>query len=287
VTLPVHISDLARLPWPFPDPEDAFTPVSGKDGAVGDLGSDYVEVMASRAAAFAADPGLLRLSPDTASACWDAMLYLMGRLAADYPDSMELHRDGTEHRWVNRLLGIDQDFLQGNSGTLPEHPLMFIGRQVPDDILLLTERDGALRLDSVPAAADRSDLAVTEWFLRPVTVDQEYRQMNWTFAQSDSGLDAMIDEDWGRIRMRIEVEHLTRLPVTGARMVTTRSYTASLADIATAPEWAEQLADAVEGLPAEVAESKGVDVVGAPVVAWLRAGIEAAEETVAQGESAA
>ncbi|MFD1815827.1 heme-dependent oxidative N-demethylase subunit alpha family protein [Rhodococcus gannanensis] len=287
MTLPVHISDLARLPWPFPDPEDAFTPVSGEDGAVGDLGSDYVEVMASRAAAFAADPGLLRLSSDTAPACWDAMLYLMGRLAADYPDSMELHRDGTEYRWVNRLLGIDQDFLQGNSGTLPEHPLTFIGRQVPEDILLLTERDGALRLDAVPAAAGKPELAATEWFLRPLTVDQVYRQMNWTFAQSDSGADAMVDAEWGRIRMRIEVEHLTRLPVTGALMVTTRSYTASLADIATVAEWAEQLADAVECLPAEVAASRGVDVVGAPVVAWLRAWAAATEETVAQGDSAA
>ncbi len=57
------------------------------------------------------------------------------------------------------------------------------------------------------------------------------------------------DKDWGRIQLRIELEHLIRRPMTGALVFNIRSYMAPLAEFATIPEWAGQLADIVEELP--------------------------------------
>ncbi|MFF0814556.1 DUF3445 domain-containing protein [Rhodococcus sp. NPDC003318] len=330
MTTSVHTSDLSRLPWPFPEGENTFryavnvepaprftpTPTGGWGEHIVDLGPDYLEMAALRAEVLAADPGRVQVLPHMTPACWDVMLYLMGQLAASYPESMELHRDGTEYRWVNRLLGIDQDFLLGNLGTLPEHPLTFIGRQVPDDVLLLTERDGRLWFDAalVTSSADWSvkfDIGMNfdeihrpvpgltpggvtgraEQFLQRLTTDQVYRRVNWTFSAvgsrlRDTSLETMprwmddmprliADEDWGRIQLRIELEHLIRLPMTGALVFNIRTYMAPLAEIATVPRWAEQLADIVEELPAEIAAYKGIDGYRMPAMAWLRSQIEA------------
>ncbi|MGW4477557.1 heme-dependent oxidative N-demethylase subunit alpha family protein [Rhodococcus triatomae] len=297
MTLPAHISDLARLPWPFRDPDgessgSGFAPAPEDGGHIVDPGPDYAEVMASRAATLAADQRRVRLSPHMTPACWDVMLYLMGRLAQSCPTSMELHRDGTEHRWVNRLLGIDQDFLLGNSGTLPEHPLAFIGKQVPVDIRLLTERDGGWCVDAELVASSFGPVAFDAGeSLRLLPTDQVCRRVNWTFSDDGAGNEVKqhptTDEGWGGLQLRIDVDHLIPLPMTGTSALLSRTRSATLADIATVPEWAGQLADAVEALPEAIAASKGVESCRVSVAAWLRSQIADAEEAVVQGESAA
>lgn len=290
MTTSVQISDLARLPWPFSEQDDPFgagtvTPVGGW-GERMDLGPEHVETMALRAAALAADPGRVQVLPHMTPACWDVMLYLMGRLAAAHPESMELHRDGTEYRWINRLLGIDQDFLVGNAGTLPEHPLAFVGRQVPDDIALLSERDGRLWFDAVLVAssADRPafDIGTTvsgsHWtvpgedtgVLHRIAPGQAFRRVDWTFPAVDDMPGLVAAEDWGRLSLRIELEHLIRLPVTGLSALTVRPYTATLEEVASVPEWAAELAEAVAALSTEAAADKGIGEYAMPVTTWLR-----------------
>lgn len=186
--------------------------------------------------------------------------------------------------------------------------------QLPDDVLLVTERDGHLWFDAalVTSSADWSvkfDIGMSlheihrpvpgltpdgitdraEQFMRRLTSDQAYRRVNWTFSavgsrRRDTSLESMpewMDDmprliadggDWGgRIQLRIELEHLIRLPVTGGAIVfNIRTYMAPLSEVARIPEWAAQLADIVEELPDEIARYKGIDSYRMAAMAWLR-----------------
>lgn len=319
-------SDLPSLPWPFPDGDRTFRygvnveparrPVQTLAGTWGahvfDLGPDYVEMMALRRSVLEADPGRFQILPHMTPAAWDLMMFCFRELAASYPEVMHLEDEGGSYRWRNRLLGIDQRFVFGDATTLPEHPMLFAGCQVPDDVLLVTERDDRLWFDAavVTSSADWSvkfDIGMNmheihrpvpgltrdgvtdraEQFLRRLTSDRPYRRVNWTFSavgsrRRDTSLETMpewmddmprliADRDWGRIQLRIELEHLIRLPLTGAIVFDIRTYMVPLAEIADYPAWAEQLADIVEELPAEIAAYKGIDEYRMPAMAWLRA----------------
>ncbi|KJF24424.1 MULTISPECIES: DUF3445 domain-containing protein [unclassified Rhodococcus (in: high G+C Gram-positive bacteria)] len=320
------MSDLKTLPWPFPDEDRTFrygvnvqpaprltTTLAGEWGEhVVDLGDDYLYMMQLRRDILDRDPGRAQMLPHMMPACWDVMLFLMRQLAASYPASMLLEGKGNHYRWTNRLLGIEQSFTLGDLFTLPEDPLTFIGCQVPDDILLLTERDDQLWFDAalVTSSADWSvkfDIGMSfdeihvpvpgltaggvtgraQSFMRMLTTDQIYRRVNWTFSAvgsrlRDTSLETMpqwmhdmpeliSQKDWGRIQLRIELEHLIRLPLTGALVFNIRTYLAPLSDIAAIPQWAEQLAAIVTELPQEIAEYKGIDGYRVEAMKWLRA----------------
>jgi hypothetical protein len=245
------------------------------------------------------------------------MLWLMTQLAADHPDVMHLDRTGGgtgagEYRWRNDLLDIDRTFCVGDGTSLGENPLLFIGRQVPEDLLLATEREGQIFLDAglvtfandwsvkfdvgmsfaeihgpIPRFTGEGITSRAEKFMMMMTGEQTFRRVNWTFSgigskRMDASLETydrwgwepariVADKDWGRIQLRIELEHFVRLPVTGAHLFSIRTCMLSLAEIATVPEWAEQLADIVEELPEDIATYKGFVDWRDEAMAWLRA----------------
>ncbi|MGV5047515.1 heme-dependent oxidative N-demethylase family protein [Rhodococcus pyridinivorans] len=318
-------SDLSYLPWPFLEGENRFrygvnveparrrvdTFVGGWGEHIVDLGPDYVEMMALRQGILERDPHRVRYLPHMTPASWDLLMFYFREMAASYPDLMTLDRLGSGYRWRNQPLGIDCTFVPGDPETLPEHPLVFVACQIPDDVLLVTERDGHLYFDAavVTSSADWSvkfDIGMSmheihrpvpgltrdgvtdraEQFLRRLTADQPYRRVNWTFSavgsrRRDTSLETMpewmddiprlmAEKDWGRIQLRIELEHLIRLPTTGAIVFNIRTYMAPLAEIAAYPQWAYQLADIVEELPREIAQYKGIDEYRMEAMAWLR-----------------
>ena len=320
------MTDLHRLPWPFAEGEETFrysvnvepaprfTPTAaGHWGQhMVDLGDDYREQMALRRAILAADPGRLQVLPHTGPASWDMLLHLMRSLAGSYPEHMHLEQRGDTYRWRNDVLGVEQEFVLGDDSTLPEHPLRYIGCQVPDDLLLVTERAGQLWFDAalVTSSADWSvkfDIGMSldeihrpvpgltssgltsraQQFMMKIPVGQVYRRVNWTLSavgnrRRDTSLEtrplwmheapALIEDgDFSQVQLRIELEHLARLPMTGAVTFNIRTYMVSLADIATVPTWAAQLAAVVDELPQEIAEYKGIDSYRHRAMDWLRA----------------
>jgi len=322
---------LAGFPWPFSDGERTFR-YSVNVGearrpqptAAGEWGrhivavdEDYPALIAARENVLRADPGRLAVADHMGPACWDVMLWLMTQLAADHPEIMHLDRLGEgvgagEYRWRNDLLDIDRTFSVGDEASLGENPLLFIGRQVPEDLLLATEREGQIFLDAglvtfandwsvkfdvgmsfaeihgpIPRFTGEGITSRAEKFMMMMTGEQTFRRVNWTFSgigskRMDASLETydrwgwepariVADKDWGRVQLRIELEHFVRLPVTGAHLFSIRTCMISLAEIATVPEWAEQLADIVEELPADIATYKGFVDWRDEAMAWLRA----------------
>ena len=61
-----------------------------------------------------------------------------------------------------------------------------------------------------------------------------------------------------KLHLRVEVQHLIRLPHTGALMFLIRSYLLPLRDIAQVPAWRERFGQVLAELPEDMAEYKGI-----------------------------
>ena len=319
------MSDLSRLPWPFSPEERAFryavnveparrrveTPAGSWGEHVIDLGDDYVEQMTLRRELLARDPGRRQVLPHMEPACWDMLLFLLRELVVARPDAMHLSGEGRAFSWRNDLLGIEQSFVLGDASTLPTDPLTWIACQVPDDILMVSDRGGRLWFDAalvtwaaawsvkfdvgmhldeihgpVPGLNEHGVTSRATRFMRSLTPDVVYRRVNWTFSAHgsprrdisletkpdwDADIPQLIEDgDWSRLQLRIELEHLTRLPLTGTLTFNIRTYMAPLSEIATIPTWSEQLADVLVELPQDIAEYKGLAGYRDEAAQWLR-----------------
>jgi len=216
------------LPWPFPDELEAFRysvnvdpariPRRTRAGEWGrhlvDLGgSDYPTIMAEKRATHEADPHRVKIRPGMELACWDLLLYYLRDLALSYPELMRLTEgvagDPDAFRWENDLLGTDATFTLGVWESVPRGPLEFLSREIPDDLLLTTARDGRLYFDAgavafaaawsvsfdvgmdmyeihgpVPRLAGDGIVARAEQFLMRLPADKVYRRLNWNLAAS-------------------------------------------------------------------------------------------------------
>jgi dimethylamine monooxygenase subunit A len=229
---------IAGFPFPFradtyryaTNVEPARAPVETEAGGWGngilDVDGEYTAELTERARVLAADPSRLTVLPHMRPACWDALLTCLQELAAQYPESMELRRDGAELVWRNDLLGVGQRFREGDDDTLPGGPLGFLGSQIQDDIVLLDQREGSLWADAglVTFAADwslRFDIGMrflevhgpvpriheegiigrAERFLMRLQPGQEFRRTNWSMSV-DRRLDQSTEvyPEWGRDR---------------------------------------------------------------------------------------
>jgi hypothetical protein len=239
------VDHMARLPWPFPDGYEAFrysvnvdqarvprTTLAGEWGRhIVDLGgAEYPRIMAERRAVLDTDPSRVKVLPGMERACWDLLLYYLRDLALSYPDVMRLDEgvagDPDAFHWHNDVLGTDRAFALGDEDSLPGGPLDFLAREVPDDLLLVRERDGRLHFDAgavtfaaawsvsfdvgmdmyeihgpVPRMTGSGMTARAEQFLLRLPADQVFRRVNWNIAASptrkyDIALESL--PEWGR-----------------------------------------------------------------------------------------
>lgn len=234
-------SERARgFPWPFPEGTDSFrysvnveparvkrsTAVGEWGEHVVDLGgSDYVKLMRERRKVVAEHPGRRRVLAGMGLACWDLLLYYLRDMSISYPDFMHLDEDSGQFHWRNDLLGTNQSFRFGEDSTLPSDPLTFLACEVPDDLILLTERDGQLYFDAglvtfaaswsvsfdvgmsmeeihgpVPRMTKEGMTKRAETFLKRLQPEQVYRRLNWsTSKHRTSRLDTSLETypEWG------------------------------------------------------------------------------------------
>ena len=319
------INHTTNLPWPFADDLTEFrytvnveparmtkVTAGGEWGThIVDLGgAEYPEIMAERRRILAADPTRVQILPGMMPACWDMLVYYLRDLAVAYPDIMHLDEDGDTFHWRNDVLGTDQRFVVGDESSLPTDPLTFLGCEVPDDLLMVKERDGQLFFDAglvtfaaawsvtfdagmnfneihgpVPRLTGEGITSRAEQFLMRLPADKVYRRVNWTLSASGSRkLDVSLEElpewgtdipklvrdgDFGKVQLRIELEHFIRLPMSGAVTFAIRTFMASFDEIKAIPAWRDQLAQIVTEVPEDIATYKGFADYRTEAVAWL------------------
>lgn len=284
---------------------------AGEWGAhVIDVDDEYALELELRDEILEKDASRCTVLPHMGPACWDAMLTVMRELSDSYPDTMVLRREGDGWYWSNALLGVEQRFRYGDDTSLPTDPLRFIGGQVQEDLVLLDQRDGTLWADAGlvtfasnwsmsfntgmsfldihgPVPRNYADGAIprAERFLMRLQPGDAYRRVNWTSTvgrQLDTSLETYAD--WGseRVRilhadigselhLRVEVQHLIRLPDTGSVLFLIRTYLLPFNDLARVPEWRDRLAAVLTELPQEMADYKGFGRIRDRVLQWLTA----------------
>jgi dimethylamine monooxygenase subunit A len=137
-----------------------------------------------------------------------------------------------------------------------------------------------------PVPRVRSERVITRAhdFMLRLQPSQYYRRTNWTMTvgrRLDTSTETyplwgperrlVLDEDLGaRLHLRVEVQHLVRLPMSAAVMFLIRTYLLPLSDVALVPEWRERLAAVLDELPDDLADYKGLTRYRGAAVEWLR-----------------
>ncbi|MDJ0338397.1 DUF3445 domain-containing protein [Cryobacterium sp. PH31-O1] len=244
------------------------------------------------------DPSRLQVLPHMRPAVWDAISTLLPALAEEYPDTMSFDREGNICRWRNSLQDLDVEFTFGDDDSLPMGPLRFLGSQIQDDLVFLDQRQDSLWLDAgvvtfaadwsvgfdvgmkfmevhhpVPRVTEEKIASRAEQFLMRLQPGEKYRRTNWTLT-IDRRLDTSTETypNWAhdrvtiaddpalpdRLHLRVEIQHMIRLPHSGAVLFMIRSYLLPLRDIARVPVWRENMGRVLAELPNDMAEYKGI-----------------------------
>jgi hypothetical protein len=276
-----------------------------------DVDDEYAPELRERSRILAADPSRCVVLAHMRAACWDTLLECLGEAAAANPREMELRRDGDGWVWSNALLGEERRFVVGDEDSLGCEPLAYTGSQVQEDLVLLDQRNGELWGDAglVTFAADWSlgfDVGMSflqihgpvprvhlagvipraHQFLMRLEVGHPYRRTNWTMSV-DRRLDQSTETypQWGpdrvavlggadlpdRLQLRVEVQHVIRLPGSGAILFLIRTYMVSLRELATVPVWRTRLAAVLRELPQDMVDYKGLTRFRTPATDWLAA----------------
>ncbi|HKP08598.1 MAG TPA: DUF3445 domain-containing protein [Microbacterium sp.] len=287
----------------------AETATGGWGDRILDIDDHYAAELAERSAILAADPTRAATSPHMRAAEWDALMFCLQRLAVEYPDRMTLHRENDAVRWSNALTGDDVAFTIGDDASVPGGPLRFLATQMQEDVALLDQREDALWLDAgvitfaadwsmgfdvgmrfleihgpVPRVHEEQIIVRAHQFLLRLQPAQAYRRTNWTMTVGRR-LDTSTETypEWGPdrtrvlddpalpdlVHLRVEVQHLIRLPHSGAVMFLIRSYLEPLRALANVPPWRDRLAAVLRELPDDMAEYKGIDKYRLLAADWL------------------
>jgi hypothetical protein len=229
---------------------------------------------------------------------WEVLALLLSNMARYYPQHFSLTIHDDEWMWHNRLLNIKTTLRVGEAGSLPYAPLDWLGRQVQEDLLVLSgdvthgmpliaghlcfPNDWCLRdklgksflniHDPVPLFASTVGHS-SSLLLERLKVGRPVWRVNWAFKTTPQltltpryvrQLREEVNEDvtretiGTRCYLRVERQTLSRLPLTHAILFTVHTYRTPLADIAQDNDAARRMANVVRTTPTEMLAYKGM-----------------------------
>jgi dimethylamine monooxygenase subunit A len=104
--------------------------------------SDYLsEISAKRKLLTSEHEYYYRSKPGTIDAQWEVLEKVLTSLVNFDPQHFKLERLGNEWTWINEKLEETHTFIFGQTDTLPFEPLDWVGRQVQEDIIILSNDD--------------------------------------------------------------------------------------------------------------------------------------------------
>lgn len=312
------VEAIKRFPFPFPEDDYRYSvnmephlPKGGEGSAYEhflDIDEHYLSEMKERELVLQEMPHRCLAMDHMELACWDFLERCMVSMSEDYPQFFTLERNGKSWTWENKLLAIKDQFIFGETSSLPMPPLEYIGRQVQGDFAVLDQRENNLFLDAgiITCPADWSlafdaGMSFTEWhgpvpmahnegvferalkYLTAIPVGSPVRRLNWTLtinARMDTAPENY--HEWGherttvtpenvgeKVYLRVEMQVMDRLPRSNAMMFSIRTYLMSLEDIVTNPEWAKRMHRVMKTLPEALIDYKGLTRFHSMVVDYL------------------
>jgi hypothetical protein len=139
----------------------------------------------------------------------------------------------------------------------------------------------------VPRLRETGVITRAREFLMRLQPGETYRRTNWTltvgrrldvsteryheWGPDRTMIQKVSDQQFGAmVHMRVEVQHLIRLPESGAICFLIRTYLLPLADLALHAPWRQRTAAVLAELPADVADYKGIIAYRDRAVSWLQ-----------------
>lgn len=140
----------------------------------------------------------------------------------------------------------------------------------------------------VPRLREQGVITRAHEFLKRLQPHQPYRRTNWTltigrrldvstelypeWGPDREMIQRVDDATFGRlVHLRVEVQHLIRLPDSGAIMFLIRTYLLPLELLATVDPWRRRAAEVLAELPEDMADYKGIIKYRDRAAAWLHA----------------
>lgn len=139
----------------------------------------------------------------------------------------------------------------------------------------------------VPRLRETGVITRAHEFLKRLQPHDPYRRTNWTltigrrldvstelypeWGPDRETIQRVDDETFGRsVHLRVEVQHLLRLPASGAICFLIRTYLLPLQDLARVEPWRARTADVLADLPEDMADYKGIIKYRDRAAEWLR-----------------
>ncbi|QSO50801.1 DUF3445 domain-containing protein [Alicyclobacillus curvatus] len=252
----------------------------------------------------------------TTDAQWEVLDHLLHELAEVYPSWFDLHKQDDVWTFHNHLLQETSKFRYGDRSSLGMAPLDFVGRQLQEDLILLTQYDDrlvleagqlcfpgnwSLRFDSgmpfldihtpVPGLISDGLANKIERFLMRIETGKPWTRLNWSL-NAGKRLDTSPEtfDEWGpkryqvtaenvasTVHLRVEEQNLVRMPRSNALLFTIHTYLLPLSELVQNREWLFRLHRVLCSLSPELIDYKGLRPYAATVVDYLAEVIEVAK----------
>jgi hypothetical protein len=294
---------MSSLPY-FPFDDDVFKMIMKAqallDHSLVEVDEDcYQDEMALKHALLSSDcDDYFRALDGTEAQQWEVLALLLPNMVARYPQHFELIVEGEHWWWRNQLLQTETHFVLGKTDSLPLPPLDWLGRQVHEDLLVMSgTADDGMRLIAghlcfpnawcIEEKIGKSYLGIhqpvplfKEHLARPsglllerLKVGRPVWRINWAikatprlnltpryFAEEVEAYQHFTVENIGmRCFLRIERQTLSRLPQTSAVLFTVRTYQAPLAAVLTNVEHARRISGVIATMPKDMLIYKNIE----------------------------
>lgn len=239
----------------------------------------------------------VKFAPASLPAQWELIALLLPDLARHYPQHFDLQVAGDRRRWHNRLLGSRSHLEPGAATAEGLAPIDWLGRQVQEDLLLLSGDAAAgfplvagqlcfanhwslgeklgLPLLAIHAPVPGYAAQVgrpTDLLMGRLRPGRPVWRQNWSVvAGGQLDLSSKHSAEMARRKtliraanagstcfLRVERQSLARLPRSGAVLFAIHSYVAPLGELAADAGWAARFAGLLRSTPPELLAYKGM-----------------------------
>lgn len=247
-----------------------------------------------------------RALPDTEAMQWDVVELILPTMAALYPRHFVLLTNGNSWLWRNHLLNTETQFLLGDDRSLPLPPLDWLGRQVQEDLLIMSDAPGMplvaghLCFPNSWCLEDKLGLSLldihlpvplfaetvgrsTSLLLERLKVGRPVTRVNWSIKatsrlnfmpryayEEQQAYQHLTSENIGeRCFLRLERQTLSRLLHTKAVLFTIRTYQAPIMEVVHIADYARRIAGVVRTMPYEMQAYKALAPCADMLLAYL------------------